>query len=130
MKDKLIKIASELVGELALNSYKKNDSRHVACALLTKDGNIYTGINLTLACAIGFCAETAAVAEMLKHRETEIEMLVAVKHGGKIIPPCGRCREMLMQVDKRNLQNTKVIVSENDVRLLSELLPSPWLDYV
>ena len=67
---------------------------------------------------------------MLKHRETEIEMIVAVKHGGKIIPPCGRCREMLMQVDKRNLHNTKVIVSKDEVRLLSELLPSPWLDYV
>mgnify|MGYP003480036450 CR=1 FL=1 len=130
MKDKLIQIASDLVGELSLNSYKKNDSRHVACALLTKDGNIHTGVNLTLACAIGFCAETAAVAEMLKHRETEIEMIVAVKHGGKIIPPCGRCREMLMQVDKRNLHNTKVIVSKDEVRLLSELLPSPWLDYV
>ena len=39
-------------------------------ALETASGNVYTGINLDLACGIGFCAEHSAVAEMLKARET------------------------------------------------------------
>ena len=72
---------------------------NVAAALETEDGTIYTGICLDLACGVGFCAEHSAVAEMLKHRETAIRQIVAVGDTG-IMPPCGRCRELLMQVDR------------------------------
>jgi hypothetical protein len=45
--------------------------------LLTKAKNVYTEIRLDLACSIGFCAEHAAIAEMLKVRETEIVYTVS-----------------------------------------------------
>ena len=44
----------------------------VGAALLTTAGNVYTGICIDLPCSIGFCAEHAAVAEMLKHGEREL----------------------------------------------------------
>jgi cytidine deaminase len=58
---------------------------------------------------------------MLKNRETQIEMIVAVSQD-KILVPCGRCREMMLQINKGNM-NTKVILPEKRMVTLKELLP-------
>lgn len=124
-KQDLIDQATALVGAFELSGNKDNSAGNVACALVTKDGNIYTGICIIVACGMGFCAEHAAIAEMLKARETEIQMIVSIKRDGKILPPCGRCREFMYQVDKRNI-NTKVIIDKNKTVLLKKLLPHVW----
>ncbi|MCG8346408.1 MAG: hypothetical protein MI924_01325 [Chloroflexales bacterium] len=97
----------------------------VAAALRTTQGNIYTGICIDLACGLGFCAEVAAIAEMLKRRETQIAAVVAVSWR-RIVPPCGRCRETMAQIDVRNL-DCRVIIGKNQVVTLRELLPEHWL---
>lgn len=100
----------------------------VGAAILTAKGNIYTGICIDLACGLGFCAEASAVAEMLKHRETHIIKVVIVFDNGKLGgAPCGRCREMIAQVDARNL-GCKVILNEGEEVTLRELLPLHWLE--
>ena len=122
--EKLIQRAASLVGEFQL-SQEWTVAGAVGAALRTDKGNIYTGICVELLCGIGFCAEHAAVASMLEKRETRIESIVAVASRG-IIPPCGRCREMLIQVDSANAQ-TKVIVTEDEWVKLAELLPRHWI---
>lgn len=97
-------------------------------AILTAKGNIYTGICIDLACGLGFCAEASAVAEMLKHQETHIIKVVTAFDNGKVGgAPCGRCREMIAQVDARNLE-CKVILNEDEEVTLRELLPLHWLE--
>ena len=64
----------------------------VAAAIRTTQGNVYTGVCFDVSCGIGFCAEHAAAAEMIKGGETQIEMIVAVCEAG-VLAPCGRCRE-------------------------------------
>jgi len=98
----------------------------VGAALRTAKGNIYTGICIDLACGLGFCAEVAAIAEMLKNRETQIDLIVAVS-GSRILPPCGRCRETMAQLDARNLECRVIVAQDQDVPL-KELLPKHWLD--
>jgi len=128
MKEELIKKAREVASVLTLNGFEeKNAAGYVGVALVTKGGNIYTGVSLDVVCGLGFCAEASAIAEMLKNKETQIEMIVAVTFKGNIIPPCGRCRELMYQTDRENL-NTKVIVSENGIKALRELLPDTWAD--
>jgi len=124
-KTQLIKAAKKVVGEFRL-SKRFLSAGSVAAALVTKAGHVYTGICLDLACGIGFCAEHSAIAEMLKHRETEIKMIVAVTKK-KIIPPCGRCREMMVQVNRKN-KDTVVIMSEKKVKKLRDLLPNLWFE--
>jgi len=121
--EQLIKEAQNVLGEYTL-SHPDYSAASVGAALLTAHGNIFTGTNLDLACGIGFCAEHSAVAEMLKHRETQIEMIVAVNAKG-IIPPCGRCRELLFQIDNKNV-DTKVYISKEKYITLDELLPQRW----
>lgn len=98
----------------------------VAAALETATGRIYTGINLDFACGLGTCAEHAAVAEMLKARETAIRRIVAIDEEG-VLAPCGRCREMIVQLDRRNLECEVILPGDTSARL-AELLPRAWLE--
>ncbi|MBS3095905.1 cytidine deaminase [Candidatus Woesearchaeota archaeon] len=119
----LIKKAKVLVGKRKVSG---GVVREVGSALLTKGGEIFTGVSLDLWCGIGFCAEHSAISNMVSHsNETEIKTIVAF--GDKIMYPCGRCREMMELVDKRNRYNTEVIISKNKKVKLKELLPGEWM---
>ncbi len=126
-RETLIAKAKALVGEFSLTKPSLTAGA-VGAALETIDGRIYTGINLDLACGIGFCAEHSAVAEMLKSRETIVRRIVAV-NAERIVAPCGRCREMLVQVDPRNL-DCEVLLPDGASASLRELLPNAWLEQV
>ena len=121
----LLKTAQSVQGQFVEGDLK---AASVACALRTSSGHIYTGVNMDLTCGIGFCAEHSAVARMLEARETRIEAIVAVWDNGHIFPPCGRCREMLLQVNAANL-GTRVLLAPLEVRTLAELMPFRWQDY-
>ncbi|MGH9328759.1 MAG: cytidine deaminase family protein [Terriglobia bacterium] len=114
----------ELAASLARPFTPSEDctSGTVAAALVTAESNIFTGVCLETACSLGFCAEHAAVAEMLKARQSVVRMIVAVDEDGKILPPCGRCRELLWEVDDRN-QGTWVVLDVEGGAWLRELLP-------
>jgi len=120
----LVQAAGALQGKFSLED--DFTAGAVACALRTPAGSVYTGICLDFACGIGFCAEHAAVAEMLKHRETRIDAIVAVGKRG-ILSPCGRCRELMLQVDAASA-NAQIILRGDRIMRLSELLPEHWLD--
>jgi cytidine deaminase len=94
----------------------------VGAAVLSDTGEVYTGICIDARCGLGCCAEYAAIAEMLKRRLTRIVAIVAVTAGGEVIPPCGRCRELIRQVDPANW-GTQVVVAAQQVIRLADLLP-------
>lgn len=123
----LIAEAQRLVGEYALLKPSLTAAA-VGAALVTDAGQLYTGINLDLACGIGFCAEHSAVAEMLKHRETWVRRIVAVDDE-RVVAPCGRCRELLVQVDRRNM-DCIVLMPAAQRRTLRDLLPEAWLEHL
>ncbi len=101
------------------------ESGEVGCALLTDQQNLYTGISIDTSCSLGFCAEHAAIAEMLKHGESVIEKLVAIDEYGNVCPPCGRCRELISQLSWRN-RHTKIMVDNDTVMSLASLTPYDW----
>ena len=94
--------------------------------MLTESGNIYTGICIDSNCSLGNCAEYAAIADMLKNKETQIKKIVAYSAKGTIYSPCGRCRELIRMVDDKNLE-TQVLVSENKVVKIKDLLPEMYI---
>jgi cytidine deaminase len=97
----------------------------VSAALLTTRGNVYVGVSISAGCGVGFCAEHSAVATMVTQGESRIEKLVAISSDGKFLPPCGRCRELLFQIDRANLEAEVILGPERTVRL-RELLPERW----
>ena len=96
----------------------------VGSALATDKGNVYVGVCIDAQCSLGFCAEHAAIAAMLTADESAIETIVAVNWDGKILPPCGRCREFIYQVS--NKRGRTRIILQDKVVLLETLLPEHW----
>lgn len=99
----------------------------VGAAVLGDDGNIYSGCCVDAACGIGFCAEHAAVAAMLLQRCSRVLAVVAVSSGGEIMAPCGRCRELLLQINPDN-RLTEVLLRDGQIRKLGDLLPLHWIE--
>jgi cytidine deaminase len=120
----LIEAAKAVCGAFRLRENFSAGS--VGAAILTAKGNIYTGICIDLACGLGFCAAVAAVAEMLKARETHVLAVVAVSAAGALSAPCGRCRETIAQGDMQNLDCAVILGDDREVPLRA-LLPEPWL---
>lgn len=124
----LLKHAIDATLKARLAGGSRKDWKFTGCvgaALVTDQGNLFTGINLDLFCGIGFCAEHAAVAEMVKSGETRITKVVAATKDGNVLPPCGRCRELIFEIDPANL-DTEVILDGAQKRTLRELLPHIW----
>lgn len=99
----------------------------VGAALLTDRGNVYVGVCIDTACSMGFCAEHAAAAAMVTAGESRVVKMVAVNWEGKPIPPCGRCREFISQLDDGNAA-AEVMVGDDVVVRLKDLLPHDWRD--
>jgi cytidine deaminase len=93
VRSTLIAAAKAVCGAFSWGEHGSAGS--VGAAILTAQGNIYTGICIELACGLGFCAEVAAVADMLRARERHVLAVVAVSHRGVLVAPCGRCRETI-----------------------------------
>lgn len=98
---------------------------YVASALLTKNDNVYIGVAIDVACSIGFCAEHSAIAAMVTAGETRIKEIIAVHRDGRVLPPCGRCREFIVQIHKKNY-DCNVHLPGDRIVPLSELLPELW----
>lgn len=99
-------------------------SAYVGCVLITSEGNIYNGVSLEGSCGIGFCAEHSAIAQMITNKEDKITAIVAVNENGKIIPPCGRCRELIYQINNKNLDTD--IILDNKIVKLKDILEYRW----
>src|SRR3984893_15154133 len=120
----LTEVARALVGEFRTS--QDCVAGGIASAPITRSGHVYTGICLDTACSLGCCAEHAAAAEMLKARESEIATIVAVC-GAEIVLPCGRCRELIRQINAANVR-TRIIIASGRVATLSDLLPFGAVD--
>jgi cytidine deaminase len=97
----------------------------VGAALLTPLGAIYKGACIDAASGVGFCAEHAAAGAMITAGESRIVAMVAVDWDGTVLQPCGRCRELVVQLDPGNA--TTEVMLPGGVRPMRELLPEHWL---
>jgi cytidine deaminase len=121
---KLIEMASKAVRPMKLGY--DNSAGGVAVALVSGSGHVYTGVCIDTISGMGYCGEANAIGSMITEGESKITKLVGVwkDADGKVyvLPPCGRCREFIHQVNKENLE-TDVILSEGRVEKLKDLLP-------
>ena len=121
--DKLYEEAKSVLNPRKLSEYA--EAGGVGAAILTEAGNVYTGVCIDTACSMGFCAEHAAAAAMITAGESRVLKMVAVDWDGSVMPPCGRCREFISQLNDKNIK-TQVMVREGKVLTLQELLPYDW----
>jgi cytidine deaminase len=123
--DELIEAAKAVTRHRKLRG--DNTAGGVGAALVTVEGHLYRGVCIDTGSGMGFCAEHAAIGAMITAGEATIRAVVAVwrdERDGKfyVLPPCGRCREFMKQVDTANL-DADVILGPDNVVKLRELLP-------
>lgn len=112
-----------------LNPYTTTDGRlfgDVASTLVSATGQLHSGVCIDTGSGTGFCAEHSAIAAMVTAGEYQIARIVAVwrdERDGKlyVLPPCGRCREFIRQMDPANL-DTDVVLGMHKSAPLGDLL--------
>lgn len=98
----------------------------VGCALLCKNGKMYTGVNCDG--IHGSCAEYITMGIAISAGERDFDTIVATheKALNGVVPPCGNCRQMLFEY----CPDIKVIVSDEEGKLIKvsarDLLPFAW----
>src|SRR6058998_2598301 len=93
----------------AIERRYRNDWQEVGAAMRTRDGRIYTGVNLDAYLGrMAVCAEAVALGRAVTESgETGIETIVAVRHleptepdqDIAVVSPCGSCRELIWDYD-------------------------------
>ncbi|MFD6990285.1 cytidine deaminase family protein [Streptomyces sp. NPDC059943] len=103
-------------------AHAKGDDHTVACAARDRDGRIITGLNVYHFTG-GPCAELVAIGAAAAVGAYDLTAVVAVGNDGRgVLPPCGRCRQVLLDYFPR----IEVVVgTEGGLRAVPvrELLP-------
>lgn len=101
----------------------------VAAAIESGSGKIYVGVCVDGACTLGICAERNAIFNMITNGESEIKRVVAVNWDGKVLAPCGACRELMTQFMPTGYKNIEVMLEYESNRIVSlgELTPEWWI---
>lgn len=66
---------------------------------------------------------------MITHGESEIRRVIAVNWDGKVMPPCGACREMMTQLMPKTYRDVEIMLDYESGRIvtLGELTPEWWI---
>ena len=84
--------------QVRLNSYSPYSGFRVGAALLGKSGRVYLGTNVENASfGLSNCAERTAVFRAVADGETEFEAIAVCADGADPTPPCGACRQVLVE---------------------------------
>jgi cytidine deaminase len=105
------------------NAYAPFSDFHVGAALLAKDGQVFTGVNIeNSSYGATICAERTAMVKAISEGCREFEA-IAIAGNGKTSWPCGICRQFMYEF----CPDIRVISGESEDEIkaytLKELLP-------
>jgi cytidine deaminase len=119
----------------AIKTRYRDDWQEVGAALRTRQGTVYTGVNLDAYLGrMAVCAEAVALGRaVVDLGDAGIETIVAVRHPPpyekdqtiKVVSPCGACRELIFDYDR----NARVIVPNGKTPTavpIADLLPNKY----
>ncbi|MEM3832452.1 MAG: cytidine deaminase [Thermoprotei archaeon] len=114
--------------EIALNAVKNAYAPYsnfkVGAVVRTKQGSIYTGVNVeNSSYGLTICAERVAIFKAVSEGDKEIEEVVIAVESEEPVAPCGACRQVIAEFNphaKIIMVNNKGITRETT---LDKLLP-------
>ena len=122
--ERMYRAARSVQNERRISDYV--EAGCVAAAVLSAGGTIYTGVCIDTCSTLGICAERNAIFNMITNGEHEIEKVLAVMPDG---PPCGACRELMVQLMPRSYRRIEIMLDYENRRTVSlgELTPQWWI---
>lgn len=105
------------------------DAGGVSAAVESVSGKIYVGVCIDTACTLGICAERNAIFHMITNGENAIRRVIAVNRNGKVIPPCGACREFMTQLMPDSYRSIEIMLDYENEKIvtLGSLTPEWWI---
>ena len=120
----------ELAVEVSKQAYVPYSHFPVGAVLLTKNGDIYTGVNIENASfGLTNCGERTAIFKAVSEGARDFKELIVYGQTEKPISPCGACRQVMAEFFEPDLPVT--LVSQNKstvVMTVKELLPYSFTD--
>ena len=114
----------ELASKAMKRAYAPYSDYKVGAAVLTKEGNVFTGCNIENASfGLSMCAERVAVFKAVSEGEEIVEMAIASNQGDS--KPCGACRQVIFELNK----DTKIyFITEGELvtATAAQLLPETF----
>lgn len=113
--------------EVMEKAYAPYSKYHVGACVKTKDGKYHVGANIENASyGLTNCAERSALFHVysLGYRQDDIESMALVTRGNTLGSPCGACRQVMVELLKKD---TPVVIANTSsqamVTTIEELLP-------
>lgn len=117
----------EYARSVSENAYAPYSGFHVGAALLTSDGEVYTGVNVENASyGATICAERSAVSAAVSDGSREFEAIAVYSPDGSA-SPCGICRQVLLEFNDALRVITYNDRGQLEACALSGLLPKGFV---
>jgi len=106
-----------------IRQHYKPEVHEVGAALRTRSGRVFSAVHLEAHVGrIAVCAEAIALGMAAAAGDTDVEAIVAVDKNGRIVPPCGMCRELISDY----APDCRVILGEDRAVPVLALLPEKY----
>ena len=114
--------------EVRRHAYAPYSHFQVGAALLTRGGEIFTGVNVEN-CAFGstICAERHAVGAAVAAGARDLFAVAVVARADHPVAPCGACRQVLAEFDLAWVVLHNLGDGRTHVEPLAALLPTAFL---
>lgn len=87
----------KMADQVKENAYVPFSKFQVGAALLTKDGQVYTGVNVENSSYGGtICAERTAFVKAISEGKRQFSAIAIASSGGEALP-CGICRQFMYE---------------------------------
>ncbi|MCP8999021.1 cytidine deaminase [Pseudarthrobacter sp. RMG13] len=95
----------------------------VGAAALTEDGRIISGCNVENASyGLTLCAECALVGQLHMSGGGRLTAFYCVDSTGKVLMPCGRCRQLLYEFRAPGMQ----LMTTQGIKAMDQVLPDAF----
>ena len=106
------------------NAYVPYSHFKVGAALLDKNGTVFRGCNIENASyGATCCAERTALFKAVSEGVKNFEKIAIVSDSGNITPPCGICRQVLLEFMPEGMVVLENELGEIKTYSVKELLP-------
>lgn len=115
----------DAAGAVLKNAYAPYSNFSVAACIRAQDNSLFVGCNVeNVAFPVGSCAEAGAISALIANGHYRIEEALILVPGKKICPPCGACRQRLLEFAPIELPiHLCTIDGDYKQYTLNELLP-------
>lgn len=127
MDEVKIKRLIDIATEARDKSYSPYSGFPIGAALLTNDGEVFTGTNVENASyGLTNCAERTAIFKAVSEGYREYEAIAIVADTERPVPPCGSCRQVLQEFGKDIIVIMANLKGEHLQYTISDLLPGAF----